>query len=70
LLERLPSELNSASIKLLSRGWVAMVEAATLEWIEHREMSRKELLALLSQTLLAILGAHANGPKTKRRARR
>ena len=70
LLEGLPSGLNSASVKLLSRGWVAMVEAATLEWIEHREMGREELLALLRQTLLAILGAHASAPKAKRPARR
>jgi len=62
LLEGLPSELSSASLRLLSRGWVALVETATLEWVEKRELSRAQLQALLAQSLLAILGAHAVVP--------
>ena len=45
-----------------------MVEAATLEWIERRELGRDELRALLSQTLLAILGAQVVLPTITKRA--
>jgi len=57
LLEGLPSELLGARLRLLSRGFVALVEAATLEWVERKELKRHELRTLLQETLLAILSA-------------
>ncbi len=49
--------------RTLVRGWVGMVEAASLEWAEHKSVTRDELTKLLVKNLLYTLqlGLRARG---------
>lgn len=38
-----------------ARAWIGSVEAASIDWIEHRDIDRDTLVSLLLQTLLATL---------------
>jgi AcrR family transcriptional regulator len=40
------------ALRILVRGWVGMVEAASLDWLENRGVTRAELTRLLVKTLL------------------
>jgi AcrR family transcriptional regulator len=42
-------------VRIAIRGWVGFVEAASLEWIEHKDMERNALAAFLVETFLAVL---------------
>lgn len=45
------------------RGWIAFVETASLDWLEHRDLSREALRDLLAQVLLTtLLGAGLEVP--------
>ena len=59
LLEGLPSGLSGPAVRLLSRGWVSLVETSTLEWVEKKELSRERFRKLLTNSLLAILSSGA-----------
>jgi AcrR family transcriptional regulator len=48
------TELNVLSRTLL-RGWVGMVEAAALDWLQHQSAARGELRDVLVRVLLATL---------------
>ncbi|MCA9548569.1 MAG: TetR/AcrR family transcriptional regulator [Myxococcales bacterium] len=39
------------------RGWIAFVETSSLDWLEHRDLSREALRDLLAQVLLTTLVA-------------
>ncbi len=39
------------------RAWLWFVDGAILDWLEHRDLTRDELLALLLRTLLGALAA-------------
>jgi AcrR family transcriptional regulator len=43
--------------RLLARGWSAMVEEVVLAWVPDPQISKAELLTVLTATLPAILGA-------------
>jgi AcrR family transcriptional regulator len=43
---------QTPALRILTRGWVGMVEAASLEWLEHRNITREELTRYLVSTLL------------------
>jgi hypothetical protein len=43
------------ALRILVRGWVGMVEAASLAWLEHRTVSREELTRYLVKTLLSTV---------------
>jgi hypothetical protein len=46
------------------RGWIGFVEAASLDWLERRDLPREQLRALLAQMLLgALLAAGATLPE-------
>jgi AcrR family transcriptional regulator len=52
------------ALRILVRGWVGMVEAASLAWLEHRTVSREELTRYLVKTLLStvqLAGAKKDG---------
>lgn len=57
------SEITKAQ-RTLVRGWVGMVEAASLDWLTNRSMEREELMRLLVKTLLYTLTL-ATGPKSQ-----
>lgn len=42
-------------LRLLLRGWVGFVEATSLDWLEHRDLSRDELLALWMRALVGLI---------------
>jgi hypothetical protein len=45
------------------RGWIGFVEAASLDWIERRDLDRPRLIQLLSQTFAAAMQA-ARSPRS------
>jgi AcrR family transcriptional regulator len=49
-----------ASVRIAVRGWVGFAEAASLEWLERRDLTRDELRELLIQALTSVVeGARA-----------
>lgn len=48
------SQLNALT-RTLVRGWVGMVEAASLDWLEHQSAPRSDLTHLLVRVLLSTL---------------
>lgn len=59
LLDRLLAgtgeEHPSPEFRLSLRGWVAFVEATSLDWLEQRDVSRDALMALWLRVLVRIL---------------
>jgi AcrR family transcriptional regulator len=49
----------SPGVRIAVRGWVGFAEAASLEWLERREVSRDELRDLLIRALTGAVGAAA-----------
>jgi AcrR family transcriptional regulator len=41
-------------VQLALRGWVSFYQEVCFQWLEHRDISREQLLALLEQSLRAI----------------
>jgi AcrR family transcriptional regulator len=48
-----------AGVRIAVRGWVGFAEAASLEWLERREIPRDELRDLLIKALTGAVGAAA-----------
>jgi AcrR family transcriptional regulator len=46
-----------AAVRIAIRGWVGFAEAASLEWLEHGELSREELRELLVRALTGAVAA-------------
>lgn len=42
-------------LRLAARAWVAFTEEATLDWLAHEDLGRKELIELLDESLAALL---------------
>lgn len=60
-LERMGLAEVPPIIATLVRGWVGMVEAASLDWVERRSVPREELMRLLVKTLLYTLQIGVGG---------
>ena len=54
--------VDSPATRLLTSGWAAMVEETVITWVQHRQISKAELLRLLSAALPAVLAATADDP--------
>ncbi len=54
LLEGVPVA-PSPLLRLSLRGWLGFVEAATIDWLERRDLGRDELRELFQRTLLGVL---------------
>jgi AcrR family transcriptional regulator len=52
---------GSPALRLALRGWIGFVEAASLEWLERRELPRPALRDLLVEMLIATLRVAAEG---------
>ena len=39
------------------RGWLGFAEAASLDWLAHRDLTREQLRDLLASTLVAAVTA-------------
>jgi AcrR family transcriptional regulator len=60
ILEDLPLDGEPpAGVRIAVRGWVGFAEAASLEWLERREIPRDELRDLLIKALTGAVGAAA-----------
>jgi AcrR family transcriptional regulator len=51
--------IDSAVLQSVLRGWIAMVETMSREWLRRGEPTRAQLEALLPELLRAVLGAAA-----------
>jgi AcrR family transcriptional regulator len=56
-----PGGDRTAAVRIAVRGWVGFAEAASLEWLERRDVSRAELHGLLTATLVAAVTVAARG---------
>ena len=45
----------SPRLRLMLRGWIAMVEETTLHWLDERPMARDELIDLLTRVAFGLL---------------
>jgi AcrR family transcriptional regulator len=60
ILEDLPFDgPPPPAVRVAVRGWVGFAEAASLEWVERREVSREELRELLIKALTGTVTAAA-----------
>jgi AcrR family transcriptional regulator len=60
ILDDLPIKGEApAGVRIAVRGWVGFAEAASLEWVERREVTRDELRDLLIKALTGAVGAAA-----------
>ncbi len=55
MLERGGESLLNPAQQTLLRGWVGMVEAASLDWVKRRSMTREQLTKFLLKSLLYTL---------------
>ncbi|MFC0554600.1 TetR/AcrR family transcriptional regulator [Planotetraspora thailandica] len=46
-------------LRITLRSWIASVETAGLDWLEHRDIARSELERLLMEQMTALLGVAA-----------
>jgi AcrR family transcriptional regulator len=51
----------SPALRVAIRGWLGFVEAASLDWLDHGELTRAELRDLLVATLTGALAAAGAG---------
>jgi AcrR family transcriptional regulator len=60
ILDDLPlTGSHPPGVRIAVRGWVGFAEAASLEWLERREITRDELRDLLIKALTGAVGAAA-----------
>jgi AcrR family transcriptional regulator len=53
-------------LRVTLRSWIASVETAGLDWLEHRDVERTTLEAMLIDQMVALLGAAAAHDPTVR----
>lgn len=51
LLEGLGLDRPRPHFRTALRGWVGMVEGASLDWLDHRDVARADLIAMLAAAL-------------------
>lgn len=52
----LPGRFPKEQLELTLYGWVGLVDALTLRWVEHRDLPREEVLDLLVALFVSVLG--------------
>lgn len=57
ILDGLDMAGGTGMSRLAVRGWLGMVEEATVSWLRERSVERDELVWLLNDTLVRIVGA-------------
>ena len=66
LTERIVSRISADEppplLRLALRGWIGLVESASLDWLDRREVPREQLRGLLEQMLLATIVAAGVAP--------
>jgi AcrR family transcriptional regulator len=56
-----PGEPPPVALRVAVRGWVGFVEAASLDWLEHRGLARADLREMLIAALGGAVSAAAGG---------
>lgn len=64
MMEDLPVAKRSAFVRAMLRGWVGFVEAAALDWIEHRDVGAQALRDGMVDVLLVALRISASELET------
>ena len=59
MMEDLPVEKRSAFVRAMLRGWIGFVEAAALDWIDHRDVAAVALRDGMIDVLLVALRVSA-----------
>lgn len=61
LLARVMENLGDvdAALRMTLRGWIGLVEATSLDWLDRRDLSREAMLALWATSLLRLVPALA-----------
>jgi AcrR family transcriptional regulator len=62
ILAGLDERDRSPLVRIAVRGWLGMVEFASLEWLERREVSKRELIDMLVDALEAVLVSATGRP--------
>jgi hypothetical protein len=57
ILDGLGIPQPSPRLRITITGWVGLVEAASLDWLEHDDVDRERLVDLLVDGLTALLAA-------------
>lgn len=57
IVSRISAEAPPPLLQLALRGWIGLVEAASLDWLDRREVPREQLRGLLEQMLMATIVA-------------
>lgn len=52
LIENVPATEIAPALRVTLRGWIGFVEAASLDWVERREMGREALRDLCGEVLI------------------
>lgn len=56
----------SPALRVAVRGWIGFVEGASLDWLEHRDLTREQLRDLLVHAFVTMLQAvHAVDPSLR-----
>ncbi len=63
ILSRLGQDPPTPLLRTALRGWIGLVEAASLDWLERRDLPREQLRALCAQLLVAALTAAGAAPE-------
>ncbi len=63
ILSRLGQDSPTPLLRTALRGWIGLVEAASLDWLERRDLPREQLRALCAQLLVAALTAAGAAPE-------
>ena len=66
-LESLPlAGEPSPALRVAVRGWIGFVEGASLDWLDHRDLTREQLRDLLVHAFVTMLQAvHAVDPSVR-----
>ncbi len=67
ILARMGAAGPAPAMRITVRGWVGFVEAASLDWLEHRDVARQELVDLLSAALARLLAEPEDAEQGRRR---
>lgn len=57
LLRAIGASHPGPKVRVAIRGWIGLVEAASLDWLERRDLTRIELVEMLDAALPAVLQA-------------
>lgn len=64
ILEQMGVEEPGAVARITLRSWIALVETAGLDWLEHRDVERPTLEGMLIEQLIALLRVAAEHDAT------